>query len=186
MAGPQGVLKQAWIRIPVGFFGWVAMIYGIATLPFKLKPVGGVYTLFVVQTPPVLGAFLGALWLRRRGLGECQVLKSGVQTLSVAGSLLTMAMALSWVEVHYGMKYGVITSLLGFPWMHVVIHILEQVGIYGYGVGTACLHHCYVEPTPCSFKWCGFVPYVALTNEDAKARQNSFRDSYHEGAKKLK
>lgn len=159
-----GPLKHFWFRFPVGFLGWAAMIYGIATFPFILKPFGGVYTLFVVQTPPVLGAFLGAVWLDSHNLGESQALKAGIRCLSVSGFLLCMAMCLSLVEVYYGMDYGVIASLLGFPWMHVVIHILEQIGIYGYGVGSACLHHCYVEPTPCSFKWCGLVPYLALSD----------------------
>lgn len=172
-----GPLKHAWFRIPVGFFGWAAIIYGIATLPFILKPVGGVYTLFVVQTPPVFAAFVGALGLCYKDLGESKTLKSGIKVLAVSGFLLTLAMALSFVEVHYGMAYGVIHSLLGFPWMHVTIHILEQLGIYGYGVGSACLHHCYVDPTPCSFKWCGWVPYLAFSDDDGYAKSTSSLNS---------
>ena len=61
----------------------------------------------------------------------------GENVLCLAGFLLTMAMALSLVEVYYGASHGVLRSAAGFPWMHIVIHMLEQVGIYLSGFGSA-------------------------------------------------
>jgi hypothetical protein len=133
-----------------------------------------VYTLFVVQTPPVVGAFFGALAVKynhRLHVRKPEPLRVGENVLCLAGFLLTMAMALSLVEVYYGASHGVLRSAAGFPWMHIVIHMLEQVGIYLSGFGSACLHHVIADKSRAAeVRYAlGVVPYLRLGGPEAAA-----------------
>mmetsp|Transcript_49071 Transcript_49071/g.129655 ORF Transcript_49071/g.129655 Transcript_49071/m.129655 type:complete len:343 (-) Transcript_49071:86-1114(-) len=158
-------------RLFVAFSCWCICVWGLYHLPFVLKPVGGVYTLFVVQTPPVVFAFFGAMIVYWRWSEQCKsdsVLFWGLAVLVVSGFMLTCAMGLSLVEVYFGESHGVLApETLGIPWMHLTIHVLEQLGIYGYGVGVASVEHTLQNPTPCSMEFAfGVMPYVALGKAD--------------------
>jgi hypothetical protein len=67
------------------------------------------------------------------------------------------------VEVVYGQKCQ--DSYFGnFPVFHVVIHTLEQIGIYLYGVGVAGIEHLIVNKTGgARIQFLGFLPYLAIT-----------------------
>jgi hypothetical protein len=155
-------LQLTWFRIAVGVCGWLCCIFGIIFFPFILSP--------------VIGAFLGALAVKynhRLQVRKPQALRVGENILCIAGFLLTMAMALSLVEVYYGATHGVLHSAAGFPWMHIVIHTFEQVGIYLSGVGSACLHHIIADNSrPAEVRYAlGVAPYLRLGTQDAAEKE---------------
>ena len=73
--------------------------------------------------------------------------------------------------MYYGASHGVLRSAAGFPWMHIVIHTLEQVGIYLSGFGSACLHHVIADKSRAAeVRYAlGFVPYLRLGGPEAAA-----------------
>jgi hypothetical protein len=171
-------LQVTWLRVTVGLCGWLCCLGGIAVFPWVLTPVGGVYTLFVVQTPPVLGAFLGAMAVKynhRLQARKPEAMRVGENVLVFAGFLLTSAMALSLVEVYYGASHGVLHSAAGFPWMHIVIHTFEQVGIYLSGFGSACLHHVIADKSrDAKVQYAlGFIPYLRLDGPEEKEAEEA-------------
>jgi hypothetical protein len=154
------------IRITIGFLGWMCCVGGILFFPFLLQPAGGLYTLFAVQTPVVFCAWMGTLLVRyksRQRSFATPVERCGADVLAFSGGVLFTAMIASIIEVYWGFSHGVWHSLYGFPWMHITVHVLEQVGIYLYGFGAACLHHAVVEPRPGAVVWAfGCIPVLAL------------------------
>mmetsp|Transcript_33002 Transcript_33002/g.64974 ORF Transcript_33002/g.64974 Transcript_33002/m.64974 type:complete len:380 (+) Transcript_33002:3-1142(+) len=138
------VLHSKALRTLVVVVAEAALVGAVATMPYALKANGGVWTLFTVQTPGVFLAtgLAAAMTTRADGSVErtvyCIVLK--------AGCLLSAAMTLSLAECLVGFEYGFINSLWGFPWLHIAIHVLEQVGIYLFGVGVAALDTLLLDP----------------------------------------
>jgi hypothetical protein len=109
----------------------------VLNLPYAIGTGGGVWTLFVVQTPPVVYA-----WRLAASLSSSAATEEQRKTYALAaksGALLALAMAISLVECLVGFEHGFLTSFWGFPWLHIVIHVSEQVGIYMYGVAVAAL-----------------------------------------------
>jgi len=135
-------LKSGMLRATIVFCAEVALISTVATLPYRIAN-GGVWTLFAVQSPGVfLAAGIAGLLLRSSKTTEEQ---QTYRTVFGAGCLLSTAMVLSLVECLTGFEYGFMLSLWGFPWLHIAIHIFEQVGIYYFGVGTAALQELLFE-----------------------------------------
>ena len=120
----------SWSGALSGLAAAVAAILTIQGLPC-LAPIGGFVTLALVQPPFVFLGLCSAVYLlaRDRSSEACRL-------LVVGGSLLMGAMLVSALETF------VDPLLVGdFPLLHVVIHVMEQIGIYFYGVGTAALHY---------------------------------------------
>jgi hypothetical protein len=115
----------------------VLVLIALLNLPYIIGDGGGVWTLFTVQTPPVIYAWHLALQLRSNA--QTAEEKNTYSLASAAGKLLTFAMAVSLVECLIGFQYGYMTNFFGFPWLHIVIHVSEQIGIYMYGVAVAAL-----------------------------------------------
>jgi len=130
-------LQQASLRGTIVLASFVALVSAVATLPYAIAKNGGVWTLFIVQTPGVLLATAIAAYLARHAAAPEE--REAFNLVWKSGSLLSTAMLCSLFECMYGFDYGYIPALLGFPWLHIIIHVLEQVGIYLYGVGVATL-----------------------------------------------
>jgi len=135
-------LKSGMLRGAIVFCAEVALISTVATLPYKIAN-GGVWTLFAVQSPGVFLAtgIAGVLLHSAKTTQEQQTYR----TVFGAGCLLSTAMVLSLVECLTGFEYGFLLQLWGFPWLHICIHVFEQVGIYFFGVGTAALQELLFE-----------------------------------------
>jgi hypothetical protein len=115
----------------------VLVVIALLNLPYAIGEGGGVWTLFAVQTPPVFYAWQLASYLKTAAATEEQ--RKTYRLASTSGGLLAFAMAVSFVECLVGFQHGFVESLWGFPWLHIVIHIAEQIGIYMYGVSVAAL-----------------------------------------------
>lgn len=138
------VLHSKALRMVVVLVAEVALVGVVATLPYALKANGGVWTLFTVQTPGVfLATGLSAVMMAR---ADGAVERTVFRVILKSGCLLSTAMTLSLVECLVGFEYGFIESLWGFPWLHIAIHVLEQVGIYLFGVGVAALDTLLLDP----------------------------------------
>jgi cytochrome P450 len=123
----------AWVPASVGLVVAVSAILLIQELE-SLQPVGGFYTLVIVQPPFVFLGMCSALYLRTKNPTD-----EGFRLLALGAMLLMTAMGVSAVETF------VDPLLVGtVPVLHIVIHILEQIGIYLYGTGTATVHFCRV------------------------------------------
>merc|ERR1712228_667074 len=87
------------------------------------------------------------------------------ELLLYSGTLLCMAMAVSFVEI--SMNRNDVMIFEHFPYLHVTIHVLEQIGIYNYGMGVAALHHLVICDETKS-RLCHVtslkIPYVYRTN----------------------
>lgn len=89
-------------------------------------------------------------------------------------------MCVSLVEVIYGKTlqgkyFGIV------PYLHILIHILEQVGIYLYGVGVAVIEHTLVRPVDVGRPRIGWlfwnsVPYLAITYRIEKAEEEDKKE----------
>jgi len=121
----------------------VVLVGTVVTLPYAIEN-GGVWTLFIVQSPGVfLATAIGfALFSTARTEEERQTFR----LVTISGSLLSTAMVCSFVECNIGFQYGFLSNFWGFPWLHIVIHVLEQVGIYLFGVGVASLDALLLPP----------------------------------------
>jgi len=115
----------------------VLVVVALLNLPYLIGDGGGVWTLFTVQTPPVVFAWHLALQLRSNAKTAAE--QKTYSLASAAGKLLTFAMAVSLIECLIGFRHGYLTNFWGFPWLHIVIHVSEQIGIYMYGVAVASL-----------------------------------------------
>jgi len=119
-----------------------AVLIGVASVPQRLGMRGGHLSLGVIQTPGVFIGLMAARMQRYRHRGaklgcSCQ---STNEYLCFAGALLMSAMLLSFLEYYlWDSIPSVLPVLGGFPLVHVAIHILEQVGIYTYGLCVAVI-----------------------------------------------
>ncbi|CAK9066661.1 unnamed protein product [Durusdinium trenchii] len=119
------------------------LVTTVACLPYMIKN-GGVWTLFVVQAPGVFLATGLAMWMALRSTTSEE--KTTYRLVSGSGMLLSSAMVLSLVECLIGFEWGFWSGLWGFPYLHVAIHLLEQFGIYVFGVGVAALEVLLLRP----------------------------------------
>mmetsp|Transcript_33823 Transcript_33823/g.61913 ORF Transcript_33823/g.61913 Transcript_33823/m.61913 type:complete len:392 (+) Transcript_33823:45-1220(+) len=137
-------LNSRFLRGLVVVSAFVTLVSTVATLPYVMKANGGVWTLFTVQTPGViLATTLASVLAAYAKTAEEKITYSLVRK---SGLLLSTAMATSLIECLYGFEHGILADWYGFPWLHIIIHVLEQVGIYIYGVGLAALSTTVVEP----------------------------------------
>ena len=154
-----GFMKRGFLRIFLGFCMWLAIVWLVAILPDWFGPNGGVPALLAIQTPAVIAALVGTL--------VCyNVSPSAFRLLRLSGILLCSAMAVSLVEVLWGRQCQ--PTFGAVPVFHVCIHVLEQIGIYLYGVGVAQVEHCVirkVEPANARIEYLfgNRVPYLAIT-----------------------
>ncbi|CAK0822805.1 unnamed protein product, partial [Prorocentrum cordatum] len=141
------LLRSVFVRGAIVVAAEAALVAVVATLPYALEANGGVWTLFVVQSPGVfLATALATILARRAALADNPALRDAVRLASTAGALLSTAMVLSFVECSIGFEHGFFPGWWGFPWLHICIHLLEQVGIYIFGVGIAALDAALADP----------------------------------------
>jgi cytochrome P450 len=139
-------------RAKVAVFALAVVATCATRLPEYLGPGGGVKTLFAVQAPPVWLASGLAFALSRSTKRE--ELRPGFRMVAAAGFWLSLAMLLSLCEVLSGTATVLSLRTVGFPALHIAVHVSEQIGIYLYGISVAFLHHVAVDPRPnASFKW---------------------------------
>jgi len=166
-----GPLRSSTTRVVLTLVMWVAIVYMVAVLPPWFGENGGVPALLTIQTPAVISALAGAYYCARHlpGVsGKNPDAQRAFRFLSIAGVLLCSAMAVSLVEVLYGKQFQ--SKYFGIvPVFHIIIHILEQIGIYLYGVGVATIEHVILPPVA-SFEsprieyiFGGSIPYLAIT-----------------------
>ena len=156
-------LRSLTLRLILTALLWSAVAYLVATLPDWFGEKGGVPALLTIQTPAVLCAVVGAVYTQQAKS------RPAFSLLIRAGILLASAMAVSLVEVLWGTwlqehYFGTV------PLLHIIIHTLEQIGIYLYGVGVATLQHKTVGPTRgAELVWLGgWFPYLAITSKSRK------------------
>ncbi|KAF4733337.1 hypothetical protein FOZ62_006153 [Perkinsus olseni] len=164
MAG--GPLKSTPVRAVVTIAAWLVIVQCVRTVPAMFGHRGGVPALLVIQVPAVIAATLGAAWMRR-SCAERE--KATFGPLLLAGALLVLAMGVSVIEVVYG-QYCQDRYFGNFPVFHVVIHTLEQIGIYLYGVMVASIRHTVNEPRKgAKLEYCGgWLPYLRLAADSSK------------------
>ncbi|CAE7871139.1 unnamed protein product [Symbiodinium necroappetens] len=136
-------LESVLLRGAIVIAAETVLVTTVATLPYRLEH-GGVWTLFIVQAPGVFLATALAGIMARTSHRAAEKATYGLVT--TAGSLLSSAMVLSLVECLVGFEWGFIERFWGFPWLHIAIHMLEQVGIYVFGVGVAALEALLLRP----------------------------------------
>lgn len=154
----RALVCKTWRRLAIASLGMSIVVFCAINLPGYIGRDGGVWTLFYVQTPPVLLAFAASSFLALHD-GLEQRVRTAASFLAVAGLLLSTAMAVSYVECSTGqlqvelMENAIqfalpcqdwaakLINLLGpVPILHIAVHTLEQVGIYLFLTGLACLH----------------------------------------------
>jgi cytochrome P450 len=154
------LVRYPWVRRALAFAGAAVAALTVAHLPEYLCrwfPNGGFVALSIVQ-PPFVAAGLAAAWYMKRFASTtppsssprgraAAALRScpGVELVFRGGVFLMLAMALSAVETFVDPL--IVTAFGGYPLpvLHLIIHVLEQVGIYAYGVGSAAIHFFHVE-----------------------------------------
>ena len=165
-----GLLRERWIRWGLGGVMWLTVVYLVKYLPEWFGEKGGVPALLTIQTPAVLCALAGAVWVRKNETSEI------FHLLILSGILLVAAMAVSLIEVIFGEQ---IQPKFGkFPAFHILIHTLEQIGIYLYGVGVAGLFDITDEKRNFQvsrrLEWVGnWLPYWAVTASSVKTSKQS-------------
>ena len=150
----MGFLQTQIMRAAIAIIAESVIIFTVIKLPYQLGEYGGVPTLTYVQTPAVsFATFLVYLELNKmkklkgtknknkneNGNDMMQRKMTVFKLLLYSGTLLCMAMAVSFVEI--SMNRNDVMIFDNFPYLHVTIHILEQIGIYNYGMGVAALQH---------------------------------------------
>eukprot|EP00929_Paragymnodinium_shiwhaense_P068726 TRINITY_DN34618_c0_g1_i1.p1 TRINITY_DN34618_c0_g1~~TRINITY_DN34618_c0_g1_i1.p1 ORF type:complete len:418 (+),score=74.24 TRINITY_DN34618_c0_g1_i1:179-1255(+) len=157
-------LESLLLRVAIVTVAFAALVGTVATLPYFLAEKGlpgGVWTLFIVQSPGVWLAAAIAIVLGR--MSKTSQERETYSLLTVSGSLLSTAMVLSCIECMIGFDYGCIDALWGFPWLHITIHTLEQVGIYIFGVGVGALEAKLITPVrrDAEVRYVGsWIPYL--------------------------
>ena len=141
-----GWLQTKAVRYPLTLLLWLAVVRMVRYLPDWFGEKGGVPALLTIQTPAVVSAMLGAFYVSRFQQAD-PVHAEVFDILKLSGTLLVLAMAVSLVEVVFG-QFCQDAFFGNFPVFHVLIHALEQVGIYLYGVGVAAIEHLLVQRTP--------------------------------------
>jgi hypothetical protein len=158
-----GPLQLKAVRYAVTAALWLGVVYMVKFLPDLFGEKGGVPALLTIQTPAVISAMLGAFYVARN-MTKAEHAEI-FDILKLSGILLVTAMAVSLVEVIFG-QYCQDRYFGNFPLFHVVIHSLEQVGIYLYGVGVAGIEHRLVRDIPgARIEFLGgWLPYLAITS----------------------
>ncbi|CAL1127605.1 unnamed protein product [Cladocopium goreaui] len=136
-------LQSVLLRLLIVAVSEVLLIGTVAQLPYAINH-GGVWTLFIVQAPGVFLATGLALMMAR--LSTRKEEKTTYDLVFTSGCLLSSAMVLSLVECLIGFEWGYLQNFWGFPYLHVAIHLLEQLGIYIFGVGVAALEVLLLRP----------------------------------------
>jgi hypothetical protein len=157
-------LKPNWSRWTVTALIFAGVIYLVVVLPPWFGSHGGVPALLTIQTPAVLSALSGAWFVKTKLLKGSEDMAMIGQFLLSSGLILATAMAVSLIEVLYG-QYCQDRWFGKFPLFHVIIHTLEQIGIYLYGVGVAGIEHIFLATGTIKGKinWIEqTVPYVAI------------------------
>ena len=186
----------------ISYFGVVlGIVVSISCILFVqnlevFAPVAGFYTLSLVQPPFVFLGLCSAAHIYFSNHPR----DPGSKFLFIGGSLLMFAMAISAVETFIDpFLLGTVTTTIetfenpsrtvvvpsftglgGFPLLHILIHIFEQIGIYLYGMGCAWVHLRFVVGRKdikfrcSSFGWFWYVEtYSNATNDD---RQSEIMD----------
>lgn len=158
-----GLFRKWFMRLILAVTMWLFVVYLVIVLPPWFGENGGVPALLTIQTPAVLSALAGAVYCSKTK-AVCMNSKIAFRLLSTSGVLLCCAMAVSLVEVLYGKR--VHTHITGIvPVLHITIHILEQIGIYIYGVGVAIVQHTMIHHrhfARVEYVW-GWLPYLAMS-----------------------
>ena len=182
--------RSLFLRLSLSLVLWVIVVSLVAVLPPWFGENGGVPALLVIQTPAVICACAGAAfcWKQTNHFHS----RFAFRLLTVSGALLCSAMAVSLFEVLYGKSFQ--ESVFGVvPYFHIVIHLLEQAGIYLYGVGVAVIEHTLLRPVEVGqasicYIW-GCVPYLAISvkgmDEVKQVEISSLRRSPRIAKKKL-
>jgi cytochrome P450 len=154
----------SWVGVIIGISVGVSAIFFIQNLEY-FAPIGGFVTLALVQPPFVFLGLCSASYLHFNSPTD-----PGYDYLFRGGMLLMLAMGISALETFYDPfllnitvpKSTISTSwTMCFPLLHVIIHILEQVGIYMYGVGVAYAHSKHIlKRQNVSIRSDYFIPYV--------------------------
>ena len=154
-----GPLRNPYFRVLTTVCLWIVIVGLVVVLPDWFGENGGVPALLTIQTPAVISALAGSMY--------CYSLNpEAFKLLSASGVLLCSAMGVSLVEVLVG-KYFQERFFGVVPVFHIIIHSLEQVGIYLYGVGVAVIEHKMVRPVEFGHARMEYfwkrVPYFAIT-----------------------
>ena len=172
-----GFLRHAVLRVILTLILWVSIVAMVVYLPPWFGENGGVPALLTIQTPAVISALAGAFYCWSKT--DTLVGRQAFKLLSISGVLLCSAMAVSLVEVLYGKQHQ--ARFFGIvPVYHIIIHLLEQIGIYLYGVGVSTIEHCMLRPVDVAtsrieYFFGGLVPYVAITVKEEGERRRSPR-----------
>jgi hypothetical protein len=160
-----GPFKNPVFRVILTLLLWSSIVYMVVVLPPWFGKNGGVPALLTIQTPAVISALAGAFYCWKHA--ETEQARQAFKLLLISGVLLCSAMAVSLIEVIYGVRHQ--AAFFGIvPVYHMIIHILEQIGIYLYGVGVATIEHCMIRPTEIAharieYLFGGHLPYLAMT-----------------------
>ena len=174
-----GPLRHALVRAILTIALWLMIVYMVVVLPPWFGENGGVPALLTIQTPAVISALAGAFYCWSKT--DTALGREAFKLLSISGFLLCLAMTVSLVEVVYGKQHQ--SAYFGIvPVYHIIIHVLEQVGIYLYGVGVATIEHCMVRPVEfgtsrLEYFFGGRVPYLAITVVKEKSEIDGTRRS---------
>jgi hypothetical protein len=171
-------LKNTPLRVLLTCVLWVIIVYMVVVLPPWFGENGGVPALLTIQTPAVISALAGAFYCWSHS--DSPIGKQAFRLLGISGVLLCSAMGVSLVEVLYGKAHQ--ARFFGIlPVYHIIIHVLEQVGIYLYGVGVATIEHRLIRPVEANarleYLFGGVLPYVAITVKPSLSSEPSARRS---------
>lgn len=173
-----GPLRNTKVRVSLSVVLWIAIVYMVAVLPPWFGKNGGVPALLIIQTPAVISALAGAYYCAHHVSDlskKSPDAHKAFHLLSISGILLCSAMAVSLIEVLYGKHFQ--SKYFGIvPIFHIIIHILEQIGIYLYGVGVATIEHVILPQPPSiatprlEYIFGGYVPYLGITVQEPTPR----------------
>ncbi len=172
-----GIFRNTVIRILMTLGLWSLIVYMVVVLPPWFGENGGVPALLTIQTPAVISAIAGAFYCWSRT--NTAMGRQAFRLLSISGVLLCLAMSVSLVEVIFGKQHQ--AQFFGIvPVYHIIIHILEQIGIYLYGVGVTIIEHSMIRPVEVAtvrveYFFGGMVPYLAITVKEEEPRRRSPR-----------
>ncbi len=174
-----GFLQAKFTRFMICIIAQSIIIYSVIKLPYMLGEFGGVPTLTYVQTPAVtLATILVYLEQQKVSKTKCKnktdenMRKRKLEVYGMllrAGMFLICAMGVSFVEIFKDRDSVYVFGC--FPYLHVTIHILEQIGIYNYGIGVAYLQYGIIcNESFTSLNYCGKFPYVFRDNPHKKTK----------------